>query len=87
MTMTAWAQPYSSVRTFSLRDGLASNVISSMVQTHDQLMWFSSWNGLSCYDGYTFTTFSDKLGYNRTLTTNRMLKLSASPTGNIWCLT
>ena len=87
MTMTAWAQPYSSVRTFTLRDGLASNVITSMGQTDDQLMWFSSWNGLSCYDGYTFTTFSDKMGYGRTLTTNRILKISTSAMGNIWCLT
>lgn len=87
MAMVVWAQPYCNVRTFTLRDGLASNVITSMGQTDDQLMWFSSWNGLSCYDGYTFTTFSDKMGFGRTLTTNRILKISTSATGNIWCLT
>ena len=87
MTMTVLGQPYCKCASFSLRDGLSSNVITSMGQTKDQLMWFSSWNGLSCYDGYTFTTFSDKMVHGRTLTTNRMLKLSASALGNIWCLT
>ena len=84
----ATAQPSCNVRRFSLRDGLASNVISSMEQTSDQLMWFSSWNGLNCYDGYTFTTFNDRSHHGeRTLTTNRMLKITPSATGNIWCLT
>jgi len=79
---------YANVRRFSLRDGLASNVISSIAQTHDQLMWFSSWNGLNCYDGYTFTTFNDHTGHERTLTTNRMLKITPSENnGSIWCLT
>ena len=86
--MGADAQPYCHVRRFSLRDGLASNVISSMEQTQDQLMWFSSWNGLNCYDGYTFTTFNDHTGHERTLTTNRLLKITPSETsGSIWCLT
>ncbi len=84
----AGAQPYCNVRRFSLRDGLASNVISSMEQTLDQLMWFSSWNGLNCFDGYTFTTFNDRpRNGERTLTTNRMLKITPSASGNIWCLT
>lgn len=82
------AQPFCNVRRFSLRDGLASNVISSMEQTQDQLMWFSSWNGLNCYDGYAFTTFNDHTGHERTLTTNRLLKITPSASsGSIWCLT
>ncbi len=85
--LSVMAQPHCHVRMFNLRDGLASNIITSMEQTPDQLMWFSSWNGLSCYDGYAFTTFSDKQGASRSLTTNRLLKISPSETGNIWCLT
>lgn len=81
------AQPYCIVRRFSLRDGLASNVISSIIQTEDQLMWFSSWNGLNSYDGYLFTTFNDHSDFDRTLTTNRLLKITPSSCGNIWCLT
>ena len=60
------AQPHCNVRVFSLHDGLASNVISSMVQTPDQMMWFSTWNGLCCYDGYTFNAFNDPFVKERT---------------------
>lgn len=87
VAMSMVGQPYCKVRLFTLRDGLSSNVITSMGQTHDQLMWFSSWNGLSSYDGYIFTTFSDKMIHGRTLTTNRFLKISMSALGNVWCLT
>lgn len=80
------AQPYCSVKTFNLRDGLASNVITGLVQTPDQLMWFSTWNGLTCYDGYHFTNYRTQ-GQHRTLTTNRLLNIQASQTGNVWCIT
>lgn len=86
-TLAVSSQPYCNVRRFSLRDGLASNVVSSIEQTKDQLMWFSSWNGLNCYDGYTFMTFNDHSGTMRTLTTNRLLKITPSASDNIWCLT
>ena len=53
------AQPTCTIRTFTVRDGLAANTISGLCQSGDGLMWISTWNGLSCYDGYTFTTFRD----------------------------
>ena len=81
------AQPHCNVRLFSLRDGLASNVISSIEQTPDQMMWFSTWNGLCCYDGYSFNAFNDPFVKERTLTTNRLLKTYVSHFGNLWCLT
>ncbi|MBQ9357193.1 MAG: response regulator [Prevotella sp.] len=89
LPLWATAQPYCSVKTFNLRDGLASNVITSLQQTPDQLLWFSTWNGLTCYDGYRFTTFRDTPlgGHQRVLTTNRLLNSEANSTGNIWCIT
>ena len=47
------AQVYCNVRTFSMNDGLAANLFSSIGQTKDGLMWFGTWNGLSYFDGYT----------------------------------
>ena len=88
MIMTADAQPYCSVKTFNLRNGLASNAITSICQTPDQLMWFSTWNGLTCYDGYRFTIFRDTpQDGQRVLTTNRMLSIETVGNGNIWCIT
>ena len=91
LVLSAGAQPYCSVKNFNLRDGLASNVVTSLVQTPDQLLWFSTWNGLMCYDGYRFTTLSDtpagSLQGNRVLSTRRLLNIESSLTGNIWCVT
>ena len=85
------AQPYCSVKNFNLRDGLGSNVITSLQQTSDQLLWFATWNGLTCYDGYRFTAFRDApLGGRqpqRVLTTNRLQSIEANSAGNIWCIT
>ena len=82
------SQPYCSVKHFNLRDGLASNVITSLHQTSDQLLWFSTWNGLTSYDGYRFTTFRDMPFQNqRVLTTNRLMFVNANSIGNIWCIT
>lgn len=83
----ALAQPYCSVRTFNIRDGLAANIISNLGQTPDDMMWFATWNGLCCFDGYKFTTFRDIPGKTEVLTTNRMLKLGATTEGDLWCIT
>ncbi|MBR1932953.1 MAG: response regulator [Prevotella sp.] len=88
LPLWAVAQPYCSVKNFNLRDGLASNVVTSLQQTPDQLVWFSTWNGLTCYDGYRFTALTDSpSGQQRVLSTRRMLSIEASSTGNVWCVT
>lgn len=82
------AQPYCDVRQFSVRDGLAANVISGIQQTDDGLMWFATWNGLCCYDGYRFTTFRDnQLGSGEVLATNRISEIEPCTKGGIWCVT
>lgn len=81
------AQPYCDVRTFNIRDGLAANIISGIGQTPDGLMWFSTWNGLCCYDGYRFTTFRDEAGSKEVLSSNRIAAISPNSRGDIWCIT
>ena len=65
--------PYCDVRKFSIIDGLASNIISGMAQTPDRLMWFSTWNGISYYDGNSFHTFRDEADGIDLLSTNRFI--------------
>lgn len=81
------AQPYCDVQTFTMRDGLAASTISRFVQTKNGLMWFSTWNGLCCYDGYRFTTFRNQPGVSEVLTTNRIFLIKPSATGDVWCCT
>lgn len=80
-------QPYCDVRTFNIRDGLAANIISGMGQTPDDLMWFSTWNGLCYFDGYHFTTFRDHSGESELLSSNRFLSVCPNSYGDVWCIT
>lgn len=84
--LSAAARPYCDIRTFSIRDGLAANTISCLAQTDNRLMWFSTWNGLCCYDGYRFTTFRNEPG-NDVLTSNRILFITPNAENDIWCCT
>ncbi|HTJ50409.1 MAG TPA: two-component regulator propeller domain-containing protein [Cyclobacteriaceae bacterium] len=43
--------------TLSSRDGLPSNVISSIVQDHHNFIWIGTGNGVCRYDGYKFISF------------------------------
>lgn len=80
-------QPYCDVHTFTIRDGLPANTISSISQSADGLMWFSTWNGLCFYDGYRFTAFRNRPGIDDVLSTNRLLNSRPGSDGSIWCIT
>ena len=53
------AQPFCTVRTFSISQGLTTNAITHLAQDSKGLMWFSSINGLWSFDGYEFTPYRD----------------------------
>lgn len=86
-SIAAVATPYCDIRKFSITDGLAANSISDMKQASDKLMWFSTWNGLSYYDGYTFHTFRDEPDQTDLLSTNRIMCIEPTMKNNIWCIT
>ncbi|MBQ6681214.1 MAG: response regulator [Prevotella sp.] len=79
------AQPACRVHTFTIRDGLAANTISGFGQTSDDLMWFATWNGMSCYDGYNFMTFRDGNSDADQLTSNRILLVKPNSQNDLWC--
>ncbi len=72
LPLSAYAQPYCSVRTFSIADGLGANTISDMEQSDDGTMWIATWNGLCNYDGYTFKVFRGDGEKEQVLSTNRI---------------
>lgn len=45
-----------------LQNGLSQNNVSAIVQDDQGLMWFGTWYGLNCYDGYTFKVFKKEQG-------------------------
>lgn len=44
-------------RVFGEANGLAGSYVSGGLQDGNGLIWFSTWNGLNCYDGYEFHLF------------------------------
>jgi len=86
-TVCAIAQPYCKVRTFTIDNGLAANNIAEFTQSADGMIWVATWNGLCNYDGYSFSTFRDKLSAPQTLSSNRIKLIRPTAHGDIWCST
>ncbi len=80
------SQPYCNVRTFGSGDGLVTNKVNGIVQDGHGLMWFSSWNGIMCYDGYSFTSFRGNEDNMKILSSKRMHLMKKSSMGGLWCV-
>lgn len=78
------AQPICKVRIFGTENGLPASVVSGITQSTDNLVWIATWNGLSCFDGYRFTTFRNIPGHDSQLTTNHIMSVAPATKGNLW---
>ena len=67
--------------------GLSSSRVGGGVQDKNGLLWFATWNGLNCYDGYEFHWVNIKPGDNAGISTGRLRDIRLSAKGNIWCHT
>ena len=61
-----------SIKHFTESDGLPQSLITCVIQDSKGYIWISSWNGLSRYDGYSFSNFKARKGDNCPLITNRI---------------
>lgn len=82
--MATKAQPICKVRTFGTENGLPASIVSGITQSTDNLIWIATWNGLSCYDGYRFTTFRNIPGHDSALTTNHLISVMPATDGDLW---
>lgn len=87
ITIGIFAQPVCQVKHFSVSDGLAQGVVMNILQDRKGLIWFSTWNGLNKFDGYTFKTYKTSLEDSYAFGTNRMGNIIESQYGDIWCPT
>lgn len=67
--------------TWTQAQGLPQNQINAITQTTDGNLWISTNEGLSRFDGYEFTNFSEDDG---TLPTNSVGALVAGRDGTLW---
>lgn len=67
----------------SISDGLPHTGVTSILEDSKGYLWFGTFDGLSCYDGYEFTTYRNKID-DRVLVSNRVRSLTEDANGNIW---
>lgn len=75
------------VVTYGPRDGLSSTIIGGGVIDRHGLLWFATWSGLYCYDGYDFHPMKIEPGDNASIGTNRIRDIVPDDEGNIVCHT
>lgn len=84
-TMTA--QPLCQIKHFTVNNGLAQGVVTTILQDKKGFIWFSTWNGLDKFDGYTFKNYKASPGDGCMLSNNRITFIAESHSGDIWCQT
>ena len=73
------AQPNYTLASYSGKQGLSHNSVSSILKDEDGFMWMATWDGLNRFDGTSFRTF--KKGDDRKvgLKSQRMIQLIPQP--------
>jgi signal transduction histidine kinase/ligand-binding sensor domain-containing protein/AraC-like DNA-binding protein/ActR/RegA family two-component response regulator len=71
-------------RHFTTEDGLSQNTVMDILQDSKGYMWFSTWNGLSRFDGYTFKSYKVRPGDDVYLTSSRTDKIIEDSYGYLW---
>ena len=66
--------------------GLASNVVTAVVQDKDGFIWIGSINGLQRYDGNKFLTFRNNRKYPNSLPNDNVKQLYADRKGRLWVI-
>lgn len=83
-----FSQPVCDFELFSIKDGLTQGVVMDILQDKKGYIWFSTWNGLSRFDGYNFKNYKITTQQNNnTFGSNRIGSISENCYGDIWCPT
>lgn len=68
------------VRSFSIEDGLANGQIHSILKDRDGFLWIGTWDGVSRFDGVSFTSYGDRSGVPR----GRIFAFHQTPEGTLY---
>lgn len=86
-TLPVKSQPDCFFTHYSSEDGLSQNTIMSILQDRKGNIWFSTWDGINKFNGYTFRTFKAKLDNRIDLTNNRIDRMLEDEYGFLWLQT
>jgi ligand-binding sensor domain-containing protein len=67
-------------RSYTTKDGLAGNVVYSMTEGKDGVLWFGTDNGLSRFDGVNWHNYTQKTG----MLGNSIYSVAVTPSGDVW---
>ena len=67
-------------RNFTTRDGLAGDIVYSIAQGPNGVLWFGTDGGISRYDGKSWHNYSEKDG----LLQDNVYALAVAPNGDVW---
>lgn len=72
---------------FTTKDGLSSNTVLDIAQDHYGRIWFATYEGITCYDGFGFYTVKPRLiETNEILPAGETTKIQVDSLGNVWVL-
>lgn len=71
---------------YSQENGLSENTVMSMVQDHDGMLWFATWDGINRFDGYDFHVYKARKSNEVEWASNRVDDLYVDAHGNVWCI-
>lgn len=74
-----YAQQFNYIQ-YTKDQGLAGNIAYSITQDHQGFIWIGTENGVSRYDGHSFTNFTTDDG----LTDNEVLQVICDSKGRVW---
>lgn len=86
-TLPVKSQPDCFFTHYSSEDGLSQNTVMSILQDRKGNLWFSTWDGINKFNGYTFRTFKAKLDNRIDLTNNRIDQMLEDEYGFLWLQT
>lgn len=78
--------PQYAVQNYTVSNGLGNSLVNDILQDHQGILWFATWNGLSKFDGYTFRNFKARANNNVEITNNRILSIKEDSIGFLWIL-
>lgn len=79
-------QPPAYFEHYGSEEGLPQHTITDILQDRNGFMWFSTWDGLSQFDGYTFTTYRFPHDSVMGSQSSRIDRLYEDKYNNIWTL-
>src|SRR6476619_3300967 len=81
LTTPSCAQPV--FKNYTVSDGLVSNYVRRIYKDSKGFLWIATWEGLSKYDGYQFTTYNTSNG----LSHNMVNDFYEAPDGKLYLAT